>query len=494
MSMLDFMWSHRLEIIQVTAQHLVMVGISIAFAVAIGLPLGILMTRKPGLSRPILTFANIVQTIPSLALFGFLIPIPFIGGIGSRTAIVALILYSLLPIVRNTFIGISGVDPAVRDAGRGMGMTDGQLLWKVEIPLALGVIFSGIRVATVIGVGVATIAAAIGAGGLGMFIFRGVSMVDGRLILAGAIPAAALALAADFGLGAIEKRFSKLLCLLLTVVTLSSCSGADRIVVGSKNFTEQIILGEMLAQQIERSTGVPVDRRFNLGGTLVCHEAIAAGQIDTYVEYTGTGLTAVLKEQPSKNPSEVYEKVRAAYKSRFGVEWTEPLGFNNTFAIIVRKADAQALNIKTLSDAAPYTARWTAGFGYEFIEREDGYKGLAKMYNLQFPSPPRVMDLGLTYKAVAAKQVDFIAGNSTDGLIDALGLVVLEDDKHYFPPYDAVPVVRQATIAKHPQIREALRALGGKVSEEQMRRLNYAVDGEHRDVAQVVKEFLGAFK
>jgi osmoprotectant transport system substrate-binding protein len=176
--------------------------------------------------------------------------------------------------------------------------------------------------------------------------------------------------------------------------------------------------------------------------------------------------------------------------SRFNIEWAEPLGFNNTFAMIVRKADAQALNIKTLSEAAPYTARWTAGFGYEFIEREDGYKGLARTYNLQFPRAPRVMDLGLTYKAVAEKQVDLIAGNSTDGLIDALGLLVLEDDKHYFPPYDAVPVVRLQTIQKHPEIRTALKALGGKVSEEQMRHMNYAVDGEHRDVAQVVQEFL----
>src|SRR5215475_6857020 len=244
------MWDHRIEVAQLTLEHLVLVGASMLIAAGIGFPLGIVMTRKPRLSHPILTAANVVQTIPSLALFGFLIPLPFIGGIGARSAIVALVLYSLLPIIRNTFIGISGVDPAIREAGRGMGMTDSQLLWQVEIPLSLGVIFAGIRVATVIAVGVATIAAAVGAGGLGMFIFRGVSMVDSRLILAGAIPAAALALIADFGLGAIQKRFSKLLCLLCLVsvtATLSACSRADRIVVGSKNFTEQVILGELLA-------------------------------------------------------------------------------------------------------------------------------------------------------------------------------------------------------------------------------------------------------
>ncbi|HEY2379764.1 MAG TPA: glycine betaine ABC transporter substrate-binding protein [Terriglobia bacterium] len=490
MNVLDFMWTHRAEMFQLTLEHLVMVGVSIAIATGIGLPLGIIMTRHTRLSRPIMTVANVVQTVPSLALFGFLIPLPFIGGIGARTAIVALVLYSLLPIIRNTFIGISGVDPAIREAGRGMGMTDAQLLWKVEIPLSLGVIFAGIRVATVIAVGVATIAAAIGAGGLGMYIFRGVSMVDSRVILAGAIPAAGLALIADFGLGAVERRFSKLLCVVLLCVSLVSCSHPDRIVVGSKNFTEQVILGELVAQQIERKTHLPVDRRLNLGGTLVCHDALIAGQIDTYVEYTGTALTAILKLPPSTDSRNVYEAVGSAYQSRFALEWTEQLGFNDTFAIIVRKDDAQRLGLKTISDAAPHTSKWVAGFGYEFMEREDGYPGLAKIYNLRFPAAPRVMDLGLTYKAAAEHQVDFIAGNSTDGLINALGLTVLEDDKHYFAPYDAAPVIRDAVVMKHPEVREALRQLGGKISDEQMRKMNYAVDGEHRDVKDVVRDFL----
>ncbi len=210
MNIFEVMWTNRNQVLQLTIEHIFLVGVSMAIALAIGLPVGILMTRKPRLSRPVLVFANVVQTIPSLALFGFLIPIPFIGGIGARTAIVALVLYSLLPIIRNTFTGISGVDPAIREAGRGMGMTDNQLLWQVELPLAMGVIFAGIRIATVVAVGVATIAAAVGAGGLGMFIFRGVSMVDSRLILAGAIPAAVLALAADVGLGAVEKRLGRI--------------------------------------------------------------------------------------------------------------------------------------------------------------------------------------------------------------------------------------------------------------------------------------------
>jgi osmoprotectant transport system permease protein len=490
MSVFQFMWGHRVEVFQLTMEHLFMVAVSILIATAIGVPMGIVMTRRSAMSKPLLAIANVVQTIPSLALFGFLIPLPFIGGIGIRTAIVALVLYSLLPIVHNTYTGISNVDPAIREAGQGMGMTDSQLLWKVEVPLALGTIFAGIRVATVIGVGVATIAAAIGAGGLGMYIFRGVSMVDSRVILAGAIPAAALALIADFGLGAVERRLSKIFVALCLCVVLTSCSHPDRIVVGSKNFTEQVLLGELVAQQIERKTNLEVDRRLNLGGSLVCHDALIAGQIDAYVEYSGTALTAILKLPPSSDAAGVYDAVKAAYESRFGAEWTEPLGFNNTFAIIVRTADAQRWNLKTISDAAPHTTNWTAGFGYEFMERPDGFPGLAKLYNLRFPASPRVMDLGLTYKAAAEHQVDFIAGNSTDGLIDVLGLTVLEDDKKYFPPYDAAPVIRKAVLMKHPEVREALRQLGGKISAEQMRRMNYAVDGSHRDVKDVVREFL----
>ena len=217
---------------------------------------------------------------------------------------------------------------------------------------------------------------------------------------------------------------------------------------------------------------------------------MAAGQLDLYVEYTGTAFTAILKEPVINDPAQVLEKVRTAYRDRFKVEWTEPLGFNNTFAIIIRTADSQKFNIHTISDSAPYTRKWTASYGYEFVEREDGYAGLAKIYNLQFPAPPRVMDLGLTYKALASNQADFIAGNSTDGLIESLNLTVLEDDKHYFPPYDAVPLVRQAVIDKHPGIRDLLKGLAGKITEQKMRRLNYLVDGEHRDVKDVVQSFL----
>jgi osmoprotectant transport system substrate-binding protein len=272
---------------------------------------------------------------------------------------------------------------------------------------------------------------------------------------------------------------------------LSSCARSDRIVVGSKNFTEQVILGELVAQRLE-SAGFAVDRRLNLGGTQICHEAMVAGQLDLYAEYTGTALTAILKEPTINDAAKVYDRVQAVYRDRFHIDWTEPLGFNNTFVIVVRGDDASKLNLQTISDAAPYTRNWTAGFGYEFIEREDGYPGLAKLYNLQFPNPPRVMDLGLTYRALASRQVDVIAGNSTDGLIESLKLFVLNDDKHYFPPYDAVPLVRQEVLQKHPNLRQVLAGLGNKISDEEMRHLNYLVDGERQDVKQTVQTFLAS--
>ncbi len=498
------------EILLRTGEHLILVAIAMTIAISIGIPLGILITRKPKLAQPILGLANAVQTIPSLAIFGFLISVPFLGGIGKVPAIVALFLYALLPLIRNTYTGITSIDPAIREAGIGMGMTDRQLLFQVEIPLALGIILAGVRVATVISVGIATIAAVIGGGGLGVFIFRGISMVNNQLILAGAIPAALIALGADWFLGWIEryltragksnKRSSLLGVLALLVggllLTISWLQNpqTETIVIGSKNYTEQIILGEILAQQIEDQTDLKVDRRFNLGGTFLCHEAVKAGKIDGYVEYTGTALTAILKQPPITDPKAVYRQVKQAYNEKFKLEVMESLGFENTFAIIIRREDAQNLKIKTISEVAQYTPQWQAGFGYEFLEREDGYPGLAKTYGLKFKNAPQEMDIGLMYKALAGKKVDLVAGNSTEGLIPVLNLFILEDDKKYFPPYEAVPVFNQQTLKKHPEIAKALANLSGLITAQQMQQMNYEVDNQSLSVEQVVKIFLAPQK
>jgi osmoprotectant transport system permease protein len=499
----SFAAERRAELLVLTAEHVALVLIATAIAVAIGLPAGVALTRSPRLARPVLAAASIAQTIPSLALFGFLIPVPLIGGVGARSAVVALALYALLPILRNTYTGIRQVDRAVLEAATGMGMTPGQRLRLVELPLALPVILAGVRVATVVSVGTATIAAAIGAGGLGTYVFRGLATVDTRLILAGAIPAALLALAADGLLGAVERarrpgRAAALLAVagaLVTVAALAATgfraapAGAGRpVVVGSKNFTEQVVLGEILAGLLE-DRGLPVQRRLNLGGTLLCHTSVRAGQIDVYVEYTGTALTEILGRPSQTDPARVYAEVVEGYAAE-GVRVGRPLGFNNAYALVVRRADAEARGLRRISDLAPLARDLRVGLFGEFLEREDGMPGLVRAYGLRFGRAPLEMDLGLLYRALAEGQVDLVVGSATDGLIAALGLVVLEDDRRYFPPYDAVPVMNAARLQERAEVAAVLDALAGRLDEATMRRLNHAVDGEHRAPDQVAREFL----
>jgi osmoprotectant transport system permease protein len=502
---LQLNWSELLSLVQ---QHVVLVFIAILIAVVIGVPTGVLLTRHRSLRGPILGLANVMQTIPSLALFGFLIPLPFIGGIGTRTALVALVLYSLLPIIRNTVTGILGVDPNVREAAVAMGMTGSQVLRQVELPLAMGVIVTGIRVATVIAVGVTTIAAAVGAGGLGVYIFRGLRQYDNNLLLAGAVSAALLALAADFFLGLLQRQFSfeakrsvarstvwKLVLaagvLILVVggfaLWRSGPAGQTRVSVGSKDFTESALLAEIVAQMLE-ARGVSVERRFELGGNLP-HEAMVAGTLDLYPEYTGTSYTAILHHAPISDPRAVYEQVTREYAAKFNVEVSLPLGFENTFAMLVRGDDARRLNLKTISDAAPHAPQWRAGFGQDFMSRADGYPGFSKAYGLKF-AEVREMDLSLTYIALSSRQVDLVAGNSTEGRIATLDLFQLADDRHYFPPYEAVYLVRHDSLARVPALREVLAKLTNGISTDEMRRLNYEIDGNKRDPKEVVKEWI----
>src|SRR5437870_3727089 len=414
-SVVRFWSTHRHELATLLAQHLVLVAASTLVAVAIGVPIGIFAARRPRLAAPLIAIANVVQTIPSLAMFGFLLPVPLAGGVGARAAVVVLILYGLLPIVRTTIAGLRGIDRAIREAGVAMGMTMRELLRQVELPLAMPSIVAGVRAAAA---------------------WR---------------------------------------------------SGAD-VVVGSKNFTEQFVLGELLAQAIERE-GLSVDRRLNLGGTLICDRALLMGDIDVYVEYTGTALTAIFHRPIEKDSSRVYDEVRELY-ARTGRTLLPPLGFNNTFAILVRGTDARSLGLRTIGDAARESPRWRAGFGYEFVGRPDGYPGLAEAYGLRFPAPPRVMDLTLSYRALASGQVDLIAGDTTAGLIKGLDLLQLEDDRHYFPPYDAAVVARAEALLRYPQLRRALERLSGRISAADMRAMNYAADVEHRDIGGIAAGFL----
>ena len=517
------------EILLRSGEHVLLVGSALGLALFIGLPLGLWIQRHPRWTTPVLSLANGVQTIPSLAIFGLLLTVPLLGGIGPTPAIVALTLYALLPILRGVLTGLVQVPVGLKEAGRALGLTNTQVLRHVEMPVALPVLMAGIRVATVINVGVATIAAAIGAGGLGVFIFRGIATVDNQQILAGALPAAAIALGADASLGALNQQLTCgglgrakvwvrwrqpirsvplvvafILVLALGIRLVFPEAGSGTVRIGSKNFTEQFILGELLAQQIEASTDLIVMRDFGLGGTFLCHEAVRRGAIDGYVEYTGTAWTAILKQSPpqaeghgqtslagladpSPNPaSEVWEQARRVYAERFGLTMMSPLGFENSFAILIRGAMARRLDIATISEAVPHTASWTAGFSYEFMKRKDGYDGLARRYGLRFPTTPKAMDLGLTYRALAEGQVDLIAGDSTNGLVASLDLTQLNDNLHYFPPYEAVPVFNTASLSRHPALEEAIEALGGRLSVATMRRLNAQVELEKRSVEEVV--------
>ena len=507
MSFWHFLHVNWSELLLLVRQHIVLVFISILIAVIIGVPTGILLTRRRALRGPVLGIANVMQTIPSLALFGFLIPLPFIGGIGARTALVALVLYSLLPIIRNTVTGILGVDPNVREAAVAMGMTDGQVLRQVELPLAMGVIVTGIRVATVIAVGVTTIAAAVGAGGLGVYIFRGLRQYDNNLLLAGALCAALLALGADFFLGLLERRFSfeakrksvlpklavafaVLLVVIGGIALWRGGSGSKTTVtIGSKDFTESALLAEVIAQMLE-ARGVSVERRFELGGNLP-HDALVSGTLDLYPEYTGTSYTAILHHAPIGDPRAVYNQVKQEYGGKFNVLVSEPLGFENTFAILVRGDEARKLNLKTISEAASHAPQWRAGFGQDFMSRADGYPGFSKSYGLKF-AEVREMDLSLTYIALSSRQVDLIAGNSTEGRIATLDLFQLADDRHYFPPYEAVYLVRQDSLTRVPALNDVLAKLANAISTDEMRRLNYEIDGNKRDVKEVVREWLAA--
>src|SRR5436309_9596184 len=487
--MLEFLKANWSDILAHIAQHVWLVLISTAIAIAIALPLGILITRRKNLRGPVLGIANVMQTIPSLALFGFLIPLPFIGGIGPRTAIIALVFYALLPIIRNTVTGILGVDGAVREAAVAMGMTDRQVLFKVELPLAMSVILTGVRVAVVITIGVAIIAAEVGAGGLGEYIFRGLRLNDNHLLLAGAVPSALMALIADFGFTVIEKRFDTSLTParrgcntpLRTIAWLTLFLGFavmgyaawrgmrarssarlshGHVTVGSKDFTESVLLAEIVAQMLE-GENIQVDRVFDLAGNLT-HAALTAGQIDLYPEYTGTAFAAILHHQPISDPKAVYDQVKREYAEKFNLEVSPQLGFDNTFAILVRGEDTRRLNLKTISNAAAYTPQWSAGFGQDFMSRADGYPGFSHAYGLRFAAPPHDLALDLTYTALASHKVDLIAGNSTDGRIAALDLVQLEDDRHYFPPYEAVFLVRKDTLMRVPTLAEVLQRLGGR--------------------------------
>lgn len=508
--LLRLAWAERSELASSAAAHLDLVLEAVALAVLIGVPLGVLATRSRTFERIALGLANALQTVPSLALLGFLLIL--LGTIGKPPALAALVIYALLPILKNTVVGLRGIDPSVIEAATGMGMTARQRLVLVELPLAVPVVLGGVRVAAVAAVGMATIAAAIGARGLGSYIFSGVQLVDTDRILLGAIPAAILALACDAALGEVERgwdyrraRRSRArlvlgavgivallgIALLGWVGDLARGSKNDQIVVGSKDSAEQRVLAALIAELIEAETDLDVDLRDGLGGTLLCYEALRSpgGGLDVYVEYTGTALTAIHKQPPRNDPKAVLETVRRECEGD-GVACLDPLGFENTFALVMRRDLSERLSVRSISDLRRHLGTLRIGFGPEFGRRPDGFPGVSSAYGLSFTNRPREMDRNLLYEAVAQGSIDVGVGDSTDGRIATLGLIVLRDDRRFFPPYEAVPLVRLTALEGHPELRQVLGLLVGRIDTATMQRLNAEVDGKHRDPKEVAREFL----
>lgn len=514
MNFFEYISSSSSQIIELLVEHIKLTTLSVGFAILIGVPLGILICYIKKLNKPILGIANVIQAIPSMALLGF--AIPFLG-IGTLPAIVTVVLYSLLPIIKNTYTGINSIPPQTIESARGIGLTKLQILFKVQIPLALPVIMAGVRISAVTAVGLMTMAAFIGAGGLGYLVFSGIRTVNNNQILAGAIPACLLALLVDFLVATVEKlvtpislqkvdaaksRLSKLyykvICVvvaaMLVILFLFSTIAAPKkgnkiITIGTKDFTEQMILGHMVADLIEDRTDITVERKINLGGTQVCFSALTSNAIDMYIEYSGTAYGDTLGNPPISDMKEVYATVKRDFKELYNIEVLKQMNFNNTYALAVTKEVANEYNLKKISDLSQYSGQLVSGTTLEFLNREDGMMGLTKRYNLKFKESIG-LDGSPRYIALMNKEVDVVDAFSTDGLLKKFDLVVLEDDKDFFPPYYAIPIVRDETIERYPEVVDILDELGGYLNNETMINLNYQVDELQIEPEVVARQFL----
>ncbi len=516
MNFFEYIIKSKDQILSLTVEHIKLTAIAVGFAILIGVPLGIFISYVKKLNKPVLGTANVIQAIPSMALLGF--AIPFLG-IGTLPAVVMVILYSLLPIIKNTYIGIESIDPQTLEAAKGIGLTKFQILFKIQIPLALPVIMAGVRISAVSAVGLMTMAAFIGAGGLGFLVFSGIRTVNNNQILGGAIPACLLALFVDYFIGIIEKlvtpislqkaignkemqlkkrRRQKLIvsgtAILLVAMfavtgVLGRATNEKVITIASKDYTEQQILVHMVSDLIEQGTDISVERKINLGGTQVIFSSLTSGNIDMYIEYTGTAYGDTLNYPPITDMEEVYNTVKKEFKEKFDIEVLKQMGFNNTYVLAVTKETADKYNLKTISDLKSVASNLTAGTTFEFLNREDGLPGLMKFYNFNFKNTVG-LDSSPRYLSLVNKETDVVDAFSTDGLLKKFELVTLEDDKNFFPPYYAIPVVKSDVLAKYPEIQPIIEELGDILTNEIMMELNYKVDELQMAPEVVAHEFL----
>lgn len=485
------------ELLSALLEHIQISFIALFFAVLIAIPLGIFLTRRKQISEGIIGITAVLQTIPSLALLGLLIPL---FGIGKVPAIIALVIYALLPILRNTYTGINEVDPSLIEAARAMGMNSKRRLMKVELPLAMPVIMAGIRTAMVLIVGTATIAALIGAGGLGDLILLGIDRNNTALIVLGAIPAALLAILFDLVLRRFERvSFKKslitigtisLAVLLMMVMPFLGGKNEEEIVIAGKLGSEPEILINMYKLLIEEETDHTVQLKPGLGKTSFVFSALENGNIDIYPEFTGTAISEFLKETAaSTNREEVYQQAKEGMRKKFDMEMLQPMDYNNTYALAVPEQLAKESNLKSISDLKTIESKLKAGFTLEFSDREDGYKGIQKLYGLNLPSLI-TMEPKLRYGAMKNGEINLVDAYSTDSELQRYNLIVLEDDKNLFPPYQGAPLLRAETAEEYPEIVEALNKLAGKINDDEMRKMNYQVNVEGKTAEETAREYL----
>ena len=501
--MIKFISEHSGMLFAKTFEHLYISIVALVIAMIVAVPLGILLSKKEKLSKVSLTIAGVLQTIPTLAVLALMIPL---FGVGKTPAIIALFLYVLLPILNNTIIGIQNIDSNLREAGRSMGMTNFQLMKDVELPLALPLILSGIRLSSVYVISWATLASYVGAGGLGVAIYRGITTNQSALTIAGSLLIALLAITVDalFSLGERVTRISphmkRYTIIFVSIMTLIAMGiggwsmycrhvKTDVIHIATKPMTEQLILGNVLKELIEKKTDLTVEVTEGVGGgTSNIQPAMLSGQFDIYPEYTGTAWSAVLKRTDAYDES-LFNELSQAYKEEYNFEWVGMYGFNNTYGIGVRNEIAQAYGVKTYSDLARIAPSLTLGGEYDFFGREDGYAGLQRVYGMSFKAT-KDMDIGLKYTAISRGEVDAMPIFTTDGQLSIAPITVLQDDKHLYPSYMAGNVVRSEVLIAHPELRPVLESLNHTITDQEMAKMNYAVETEHQLPADVAHKFL----
>ncbi|WP_024414759.1 ABC transporter permease/substrate-binding protein [Streptococcus suis] len=477
-------------------EHLRISLLALIIAIAIAVPLGLILSSKKRLTEWSLQITGIFQTIPSLALLGLFIPFM---GIGTLPAVVALVIYAIFPILQGTLTGLGEIDPSLEEAATAFGMNKWEKLKKFKLALAMPILMSGIRTASIMIIGTATLAALVGAGGLGSFILLGIDRNDSALILIGAVSSAVLAVLFGYGIRLLQDKKPKtiLLALLVTLFTVGASYvpmlnfSTKQLVIAGKLGAEPEILINMYKLLIEDRTDIKVEIKPNFGKTSFLYEALKSGSIDIYPEYTGTITSTLLKNSPtdlSTNPEEVYTYAKEAILEQDGLMYLAPMAFQNTYALAVTEDYAQKNGIEKISDLAKVQQTAVAGFSLEFNDREDGNIGLKNLYNLQLNV--KTMEPALRYEAIKSGNVQIIEAYSTDSKVVTYKLKILEDDKQLFPPYQAAPLLSKETLEKYPELEQVLGVLAGNISTEEMTQMNYAVDVEGKSAEQVAREYL----